>query len=109
MSLHTFPTYVDVLMVHAADPTTPFEETMKALHDLVVAGKVRYLGASNLRAWQFAEMNHVAELKGWTQFVCVEIEHSLLYRPEVTQSTTPSEYILNAHSPGERTLCVLQV
>ncbi|KAJ7638184.1 Aldo/keto reductase [Roridomyces roridus] len=74
--------YLDVLMVHAADPATPFEETMKALHDLVIAGKVRYIGASNLRTWQFAEMNHIAELKGWTQFICIEIEHSLLYRPE---------------------------
>ncbi|KAJ7679120.1 NADP-dependent oxidoreductase domain-containing protein [Mycena polygramma] len=74
--------YLDVLMIHAADPTTPFEETMRALHDLVIAGKVRYLGASNLHAWQLAEMNHIAEMKGWTQFTCMQVEHSLLYRPE---------------------------
>ncbi|KAJ7154542.1 NADP-dependent oxidoreductase domain-containing protein [Mycena filopes] len=79
-------TYLDVLMIHAPDPTTPFEETMRALHDLVALGKVRYLGAANLAAWQLAEMNHVAEMKGWTQFTCMEVEHSLLDRaaePEI--------------------------
>lgn len=57
---------------------------MRALHDLVRSGKVRYLGASNVKAWQFAEMNNVAQLNGWTQFSCVELEHSLLYRTEVS-------------------------
>lgn len=75
-------TYIDVLQIHASDPETPMEETMQALHDLVSAGKVRYLGACNLRAWQLAEMNHIAEIHGWTQFTCVQVEHSLLYRPE---------------------------
>lgn len=74
--------YIDVLQIHAGDPTTPYEETMKALHDLVVSGKVRYIGACNLKAWQFAEMNHIAEIKGWTQFVSMQVEHSLLYRTE---------------------------
>ncbi|PBK60644.1 Aldo/keto reductase [Armillaria solidipes] len=74
--------YIDVLQIHAGDPTTPYEETMKALHDLVVSGKVRYIGACNLKAWQFAEMNHIAETKGWTQFVSMQVEHSLLYRTE---------------------------
>lgn len=76
-------TYIDVLQIHAFDPATPFDETMKALHDLVVGGKVRYLGASNLRAWQLAEMNHTAEIHGWTQFTSMQLEHSLLYRTEV--------------------------
>lgn len=75
-------TFVDVLMIHQFDPETPMEETMLALHDLVKAGKVRYLGASNIRAWQFIEMNNVAQLNGWTQFACVQVEHSLLYRTE---------------------------
>ncbi|OBZ74334.1 hypothetical protein A0H81_05761 [Grifola frondosa] len=74
--------YIDLFQVHAFDPDTPFEETMKALHDLVVAGKVRYIGASNLRAWQFIEMNNVAARNGWTQFISMQVEHSLLYRPE---------------------------
>ncbi|KAI0942653.1 hypothetical protein AcW1_003226 [Taiwanofungus camphoratus] len=74
--------YIDLLQIHTFDPTTPLEETMKALHDLVVSGKVRYLGACNMRTWQFAEMNHVAEVNGWTKFVSIQVEHSLLYRPE---------------------------
>ncbi|KAH9855501.1 Aldo/keto reductase [Lenzites betulinus] len=74
--------YIDVLQVHAFDPTTPLEETMKALHDLVQSGKVRYLGASNMRLWQFAELQRVAEVNGWTQFTSVQIEYSLLYRVE---------------------------
>ena len=75
--------YIDVLMVHVADMQTPFEETMRALHDIVLSGKARYLGASNVRAWQFIEMNSIAERNGWTTFSCVEMEHSLLYRAEV--------------------------
>jgi len=55
---------------------------MKALHDLVQAGKVRYVGASSMRAWQFARMNHVAEKNGWTTFVSMQSEYSLLYREE---------------------------
>lgn len=75
--------YIDLLQIHAFDATTPIEETMKALHDLVSAGKVRYLGASNLKAWQLAEMNSVAERHGWTQFISIQIEHSLLFRTQV--------------------------
>ncbi|EED79604.1 predicted protein [Postia placenta Mad-698-R] len=74
--------YIDLLQIHAFDPSTPVEETMRALHDLVLSGKVRYLGACNLRAWQLAEMNRVAELHGWTPFVSIQVEHSLLYRPQ---------------------------
>ncbi|RDB15357.1 Versiconal hemiacetal acetate reductase [Hypsizygus marmoreus] len=74
--------YIDILMIHMFDPDTPYEETMCALHDLVQSGKVRYLGASNVRAWQFIEMNNVAQLNRWTQFSCVQMEHSLLYRAE---------------------------
>ena len=79
-----------MLQIHFFDATTPIEETMKALHDLVQSGKVRYLGASNLRTWQLAEMNRVAEVNGWTQFVSIQIEYSLLYRPEVRPSPLPS-------------------
>ncbi|PIL27164.1 transporter [Ganoderma sinense ZZ0214-1] len=70
--------YVDVLQIHFWDPFTPPEETMKALHD----GKVRYIGASNLKTWQLAEMTAIAERNGWTTFVSIQVEHSLLYRTE---------------------------
>ncbi|KAL5529814.1 hypothetical protein ACEPAG_5801 [Sanghuangporus baumii] len=75
-------TYIDLLQVHTFDPTTPIEETMKTLHDLVTSGKVRYIGASNMRAWQVAEMNNAAERNGWTQFISMQVEHSLLYRTQ---------------------------
>ncbi|TFK68102.1 Aldo keto reductase [Pluteus cervinus] len=74
--------YIDILMIHRYDPQTPAEETMRALHDLVQSGKVRYLGASSMHTWQFAHLNHVAEKNGWTKFVVMEDEHSLLYREE---------------------------
>ena len=80
--------YVDVLQLHTFDPSTPIEETMKALHDLVESGKVRYLGASNMRAWQFAEMQRVAELNHWTPFVSIQVEYSLLYRVPVRTQVT---------------------
>ena len=75
--------YIDVLQIHFWDPFTPPEETMKALHDLVQSGKVRYLGASNLKTWQLAVLTGVAERNGWTTFVGVQVEYSLLYRHEV--------------------------
>lgn len=72
--------HIDLLVIPAFDPETPLEETMAALHDIVRAGKVRYLGASTMFAWQFAQMNHVARLNGWTQFVNMRCEYNLLYR-----------------------------
>ncbi|EJD03438.1 Aldo/keto reductase [Fomitiporia mediterranea MF3/22] len=74
--------YIDLLQIHRYDPNTPPEETMKALHDLVQSGKVRYIGASSMRAWQFSELNHVAEKNGWTKFISMQNEYSLLYREE---------------------------
>ncbi|GJJ14305.1 hypothetical protein Clacol_008569 [Clathrus columnatus] len=74
--------YIDLLQIHRFDQETPVEETMKALHDLVEAGKVRYIGASSMRTWQFSRMNHVAERNGWTKFISMQNEHSLLYREE---------------------------
>ncbi|KAI3609264.1 aldo keto reductase [Moniliophthora roreri] len=73
-------TYIDLLQIHRFDPVTPAEETMKALHDLVQSGKVRYIGASSMRAWQFAHLNEVAARNGWTKFVSMQDEYSLLYR-----------------------------
>ncbi len=72
--------YVDIFMVHAFDPDTPIVETMEALHDIVKSGKARYLGASTMFAWQFAQMNHVARENGWTPFVNMQCQYSLLYR-----------------------------
>ncbi len=72
--------YVDIFMVHAFDPDTPIEETMEALHDIVRSGKARYLGASTMFAWQFAQMNHVARENSWTPFVNMQCQYSLLYR-----------------------------
>ncbi|KAH8829118.1 NADP-dependent oxidoreductase domain-containing protein [Flagelloscypha sp. PMI_526] len=74
--------YIDLYQIHRFDFDTPVEETMKALHDLVHAGKVRYIGASSMRTWQFALMNQVAERHGWTKFTSMQDEYSLLYREE---------------------------
>ena len=74
--------YIDIFMVHAFDPDTPVEETMETLHDIVRSGKARYLGASTMYAWQFAQMNHVARENGWTPFVNMQCQYNLLYREE---------------------------
>jgi aryl-alcohol dehydrogenase-like predicted oxidoreductase len=74
--------YIDVLQIHRFDPLVPIEETMKALHDLVESGKVRYLGASSMWATQFARMQFVAEKHGWTPFVSMQNHYNLLYREE---------------------------
>ncbi|HUW54669.1 MAG TPA: aldo/keto reductase [Rhodanobacter sp.] len=74
--------YVDLYQIHRWDPTTPIEETMEALHDVVKAGKARYLGASSMYAWQFAKAQHVAECHGWTRFVSMQNHYNLLYREE---------------------------
>lgn len=74
--------HVDLYQIHRADPHTPVEETMEALHDLVKAGKVRYIGASSMYAWQFAKHQHIAERHGWTKFVSMQNHYNLLYREE---------------------------
>jgi aryl-alcohol dehydrogenase-like predicted oxidoreductase len=74
--------YVDLYQIHRFDPETPVEETMEALHDVVKAGKARYLGASSMWAWQFAKMQHAADLNGWTRFVSMQNQYSLLQREE---------------------------
>ncbi|WP_007507206.1 aldo/keto reductase [Pseudofrankia saprophytica] len=74
--------YVDLYQIHRFDPETPVEETMEALHDLVRAGKVRYLGASSMWAWQFATMQHAARTHGWTPFISMQDQYSLLAREE---------------------------
>ncbi len=74
--------YVDLYQIHRWDPHTPIEETMEALHDVVKAGKARYLGASSMFAWQFAKAQHVAERNGWTPFVSMQNHYNLIYREE---------------------------
>lgn len=74
--------YIDLLQIHRFDPQTAVEETMKALHDLVQSGKVRYIGASSMWATQFARMQFVAAQHGWTQFVSMQNCYNLLYREE---------------------------
>ncbi|CAG7558749.1 unnamed protein product [Fusarium equiseti] len=74
--------YIDLLQIHRYDEDTPLEETMKALHDLVQSGKVRYIGASSMWATQFARMQFVAERNGWTQFISMQNHYNLLYREE---------------------------
>jgi aryl-alcohol dehydrogenase-like predicted oxidoreductase len=74
--------FVDLYQIHRWDPHTPIEETMEALHDVVKAGKARYIGASSMFAWQFAKANQVAREHGWTPFISMQPEYSLLYREE---------------------------
>jgi aryl-alcohol dehydrogenase-like predicted oxidoreductase len=74
--------YVDLYQIHRFDPDTPVEETMEALHDVVKAGKARYLGASSMFAWQFAKLQHAADLGGWTRFVSMQNQYNLLRRQD---------------------------
>ena len=74
--------YVDLYQIHRFDPNTPVEETMEALHDVVKAGKVRYIGASSMWAWQFAKMQYVAQLHGWTRFISMQNQYSLMQRSD---------------------------
>jgi aryl-alcohol dehydrogenase-like predicted oxidoreductase len=74
--------YVDLYQIHRYDPLVPIEETMEALHDIVRAGKARYIGASSMYAWQFGQMQHSAELNGWTPFISMQDQYNLLNREE---------------------------
>ena len=74
--------YLDLYIIHRWDYGTPIEETMEALHDLVKMGKVRYIGASSMHAWQFAKAQFIAEKNGWTKFVSMQNLYNLLYREE---------------------------
>ena len=74
--------YVDLYQIHRWDYGTPIEETMEALHDVVKAGKARYIGASSMYAWQFAKALHTSEKHGWTRFVSMQDHYNLVYREE---------------------------
>jgi aryl-alcohol dehydrogenase-like predicted oxidoreductase len=74
--------YVDLYQIHRFDPDVPMEETMEALHDVVKAGKARYIGASSMWTWQFAELQRIAEVNHWTRFVSMQDQYNLLDREE---------------------------
>ena len=74
--------YIDLYIIHRWDKNTPIEETMEALHDLVKSGKVRYIGASTMWAWQFAKAQQIAEKNGWTKFISMQNLYNLTYREE---------------------------
>jgi len=74
--------YIDLYQIHRFDPTTPIEETMEALHDVVKAGKARYIGASSMWAWQFSKAQYVAQQNGWTKFISMQNHYNLLNREE---------------------------
>ena len=74
--------YIDIYQIHRLDPLTPMEEILEALHDVVKAGKVRYIGASSMYAWQFGKMLQLADKHGWTRFVSMQNHLNLLYREE---------------------------
>jgi aryl-alcohol dehydrogenase-like predicted oxidoreductase len=74
--------YVDLYQIHRWDRRTPIDETMEALHDVVRAGKARYIGASSMFAWQFAKAQHAADVHGWTRFVSMQNHYNLVYREE---------------------------
>jgi 1-deoxyxylulose-5-phosphate synthase len=74
--------YVDLYQIHRWDDSTPIEETLEALHDVVKAGKARYIGASSMFAWQFAKALYVSRLNGWTRFVSMQNHYNLIYREE---------------------------
>jgi len=74
--------YIDLWQIHRLDHDTPIEETMEALHDIVKSGKVRYIGASSMFAWQFAKAQQVARENGWTRFVSMQNHYNLVYREE---------------------------
>jgi aryl-alcohol dehydrogenase-like predicted oxidoreductase len=74
--------YVDLYQIHRWDYETPIEETMEALHDIVKAGKARYIGASSMYSWQFAQAQYTAELNSWTRFVSMQPHYNLVYREE---------------------------
>jgi aryl-alcohol dehydrogenase-like predicted oxidoreductase len=95
--------YVDLYQIHRWDYDTPIEETLEALHDIVKAGKARYIGASSMHAWQFARALGIAERHGWTRFVSMQNLVNLLYREEERCRYAPprgSASFHGAHKPA---------
>jgi aryl-alcohol dehydrogenase-like predicted oxidoreductase len=74
--------YIDLYQIHRWDPETPIEETLEAMHDVVKSGKVRYIGASSMYAWQFSKSLYLADINGWTRFIAMQNHYNLVYREE---------------------------
>ncbi|GKT84232.1 hypothetical protein Ct61P_02082 [Colletotrichum tofieldiae] len=81
-SVERLGTYIDVLQIHRMDRDVPPEEIMKALHDVIESGKVRYIGASSMAAWEFQMLQNIAVRNGWHQFISMQGLYNLLYREE---------------------------
>lgn len=94
--------YIDLLQIHRFDTNTPIEETMKALHDLVQSGKVRYIGASSMWTFQFAQMQFAAEKHGWTKFVSMQNHYSLVSADPRATASSRAQTLLQwmPESPG---------
>lgn len=84
--------YIDLYIIHRWDYTTPIEEVMEALNDLVRMGKIRYIGASAMYAWQFVEANHIAKRNGWAQFISMQDMYNLIYREEEKEMIPMCQY-----------------
>ncbi|MBQ9479336.1 MAG: aldo/keto reductase, partial [Selenomonadaceae bacterium] len=74
--------YVDVYQIHRLDPLTPLEEIMETLHDVVKAGKARYIGASTIFAWQLERLQNIADINHWSKFTSIQMQYNLIYREE---------------------------
>ena len=94
--------YVDLYQIHRFDYETPIEETLEALHDLMKSGKVRYIGASSMFAWQFTKALYLADLHGWTRFVSMQNHYNLLYREEEREMIPLCRARASASFPGVR-------
>jgi aryl-alcohol dehydrogenase-like predicted oxidoreductase len=97
--------YIDLYQIHRFDDDTPAEETMEVLHDVIKAGKVRYIGASSMFAWQFAKLQHAADLGGWTRFVSMQTQYNLLRRhdePELMAMCGDMNVGLVPYSPNAK-------
>ncbi|PUU73546.1 NADP-dependent oxidoreductase domain-containing protein [Tuber borchii] len=81
-SVERLGTYIDVLQIHRLDRDVPMEEIMRALHEVVLSGKVRYIGASSMAAWEFQMLQNIAEKNGWTKFISMQNYYNLIYREE---------------------------
>lgn len=106
-SVKRLGTYMDVFQIHRFDPNTEIEETMEALHDVVRSGKARYIGASSMRAYQFVNMQAVAEKNGWTKFISMQDYFNLVYREEEREMIPYCKQYgvgLIPYSPNERGL-----
>ena len=89
--------YVDLYQIHRWDYETPIHETLEALHDVVKSGKVRYIGASSMYAWQFSKALYLADLHGWTRFVSMQNHYNLLYREEEREMIRPLQRRRHRH------------